>query len=693
MRLRLIAAACAAAVTIAGLAGPAAQAAAAASVTQGASAVAPEPVYGAWSTAQELPDLSTSGYVQVYSVSCPPGASDACAVGGDLVGTNGIEVFVSQQEHGAWSTQIISASSAVPSPQEINQVACTSAGNCVAVGIYEADATTGADQVFTVTETDGTWGAAQPLPGIATLDVGAFPDVNGLACPSAGNCVVVGDYGTDLDSNGISSQWDAFLADEVNGVWQPAQEVPGITTLSTAGSSASTITCPATGDCVISGDYQTGTADTSTDTTEAFAAIESGGTWGNAKQPPGTTASTGGEALISQFGCSSAGNCLATGSVSNSDGTVTSQFLVPLSGGTLAAAQKVSGVVGLGSVACPAVGDCVVTAQLGTSAKPVSATLTESNGTWGKAAALPGATSLPKVTGSDAGQISCASVGNCTVVGGYYWDNGPPIAATGSFAADEAGGTWGSAEPLPGLAALNAGDYGSASGLSCSAAASCVAAGVYTAKDGAQLPFASTETPLTPTAATLSLSASSVSYGKEQSEKVTVTVTASGATPTGKVTVKSGPATACTVTLSAGKGSCTLAATAFGAGKVTLTASYPAGVKFAPSTSAGKSFTVGKAKSAAALTLSATKITYGKEQSEKFSVKISPQYSGTPAGKVTIKAASATACTITLSSGKGSCTLGKTALKAGSHHVTAVYAGSTDFGSSTSIAKTLTVEK
>jgi len=75
---------------------------------------------------------------------------------------------------------------------------------------------------------------------------------------------------------------------------------------------------------------------------------------------------------------------------------------------------------------------------------------------------------------------------------------------------------------------------------------------------------------------TVSLSApGQVTYGHEQSAKLSVRVTASaGGTPTGKVTVLSTGKIICTVTLSGGAGSCTPSPTALPAGAHSLVASY-----------------------------------------------------------------------------------------------------------------------
>jgi hypothetical protein len=74
---------------------------------------------------------------------------------------------------------------------------------------------------------------------------------------------------------------------------------------------------------------------------------------------------------------------------------------------------------------------------------------------------------------------------------------------------------------------------------------------------------------------TLALSAARVIYGKEQAERLTVRVTGQyGLTPAGKVTVKSGKTTVCTITLTSSRGRCTLAARKLPAGTRTLMAVY-----------------------------------------------------------------------------------------------------------------------
>jgi hypothetical protein len=254
-------------------------------------------------------------------------------------------------------------------------------------------------------------------------------------------------------------------------------------------------------------------------------------------------------------------------------------------------------------------------------------------------------------------------------------------------------GAWGAAHYLPGEASVF--DSG-ADAVSCPAPGYC-AAGGWLDTDAAGhplLPFTSSEA--TPSATTLTLSRTlPLSYGNEQAEQVTVTVSsAAGGTPTGTVTVQLGSTRVCTITLSAGAGTCHLGATAVPAGAFPVTAAYPGDASFFGSAAPALApLTVAKAASKTSLTLARASVRYGHEGAERLSVTVSPQYAGVPAGHVTIKAGQTVLCTITLSSGKGSCALTASKLKPGSYVLVAIYAGSGNFAWSSAPAKTLKVTR
>ena len=196
----------------------------------------------------------------------------------------------------------------------------------------------------------------------------------------------------------------------------------------------------------------------------------------------------------------------------------------------------------------------------------------------------------------------------------------------------------------------------------------------------------STET----TTTSLKLSAAQVTYGDEQVEQLSVSVSPqyAGTTPTGTVTISGAN---CQITLSSGKGSCTLPAAYFNAGNRQMVATYNGSSDFRHSASAKETITIATETTTTSLKLSAAQVTYGDEQVEQLSVSVSPQYAGTtPTGTVTISGAN---CQITLSSGKGSCTLPLAYFNVGNRKMVATYLGSSNFRHSASATQTIVIVK
>jgi hypothetical protein len=222
-------------------------------------------------------------------------------------------------------------------------------------------------------------------------------------------------------------------------------------------------------------------------------------------------------------------------------------------------------------------------------------------------------------------------------------------------------------------------------------------AAINTVGTGPSSAASNSVTPVKATSKTgLKLSATKVTYGHEQVEHLSVTVSPqySGLTPTGTVTVKDSTKTLCTIKLSSAKGSCTLSNVKLKAGTYSLVATYGGSTNFDTSSSVKEILTVAKATSKTVLKLSATKVTYGDEQVLHLSVAVSPQYSGSPpTGRVTIRESTTTLCTTSLSGAKGSCTLSAKKLKAGTYNVVVAYGGSTNFKGSTSAKESFTVAK
>jgi hypothetical protein len=178
---------------------------------------------------------------------------------------------------------------------------------------------------------------------------------------------------------------------------------------------------------------------------------------------------------------------------------------------------------------------------------------------------------------------------------------------------------------------------------------------------------------------TLASSANPSTYGS--SVKFTATVT-SGAT--GTVTFKDGSTTLGTGTLSSGKA--TFATSSLTAGSHSVTASYGGDTNFNGSASSALSQTVNKANTSTTVGSSSNPSAYG--SSVTFTATIS---STTATGTVTFKDGTTTLGTGTVSSGVATYTTSSLAI--GSHSITAVYSGDSNYNTSTSSKLTQTVEQ
>lgn len=195
---------------------------------------------------------------------------------------------------------------------------------------------------------------------------------------------------------------------------------------------------------------------------------------------------------------------------------------------------------------------------------------------------------------------------------------------------------------------------------------------------------------------TLLASARSVTYGDEKAVlfRGRVVPGSTGATATGTITVTASTTRLCVITLVAGSGTCRTSSERLDTGSHSVIGTFSGNASVAGSGSTVTSLAVTRASTKTTLTASATKVTYGHEQSERLSVVVAPRYPGSqPTGKVTIKHGSATVCTISLSAGRGSCTLASKALAVGTNYVVASFDGDTRFTASSSARAKVIVAK
>ncbi len=336
--------------------------------------------------------------------------------------------------------------------------ACTSVGNCYAVGEYFTSANT--LQPLIVAERNGRWrkGMVAPLPVGATVR-GQRSVLYAVNCLPAGTCTAVG---SSLDADGDQQ---AMLLTESAGAWSATAEasLPSDAATSPVATPIA-VDCVAVGDCTTVGYFQDGHKDSL-----GVLLSESGGTWGTGTQatlpadaaPP--TSYNAQTTVLDTLACPDATDCTAGGSYTDANGN-TQALVIAQTDGVWGAGQQVAlpsnaertatdQTSGIDSISCPAVGSCVAGgAYTDTAENNDSLLATETGGVWspGIEVALPANAGQEQYSAVDG--VSCASVGNCTVIGTYDDHSGGTL----GYTEGERNGVWGAATALSPPAASRA---------------------------------------------------------------------------------------------------------------------------------------------------------------------------------------------------------------------------------------------
>ena len=444
-----------------------------------------------WGNAMEVQGLPKHNYLfgsNLFSVSCASVGN--CSAGGNYaLNAKLSQAFVVNETDGTWGTaQTLPGFTRRDASEntEVYVLSCPSGGNCSAAGTYSVKNIS--SLIFVVSEKNGTWGRAIEVPGSARLDAGGGGFITSISCPSAGNCSAGGilpvAYSTTISG--------AFVVDQKNGVWGKAVELSGPPSFNHNGAGVDSISCASAGNCSAGGTFPKGARGGA----PSFVANETNGVWGRAREIPGfASLNIGGSSEFRSISCGAPGSCGAVGQYQQKSG-VTRAYIVSEVNGVWGTAFKVPGLSKLNgphmssltTISCASSGNCTAGGYYGNGDHQIAFIVGEKDGTWGTAMAIPGLESLNLGHTSYMQTISCVTTGNCGASGTYSDASGNAQ----SFLVNETNGTWGPATAIRGLKKLKSNSAGLLS-ISCGSPFSCSAVGGFSASGNNGALIVSTE--------------------------------------------------------------------------------------------------------------------------------------------------------------------------------------------------------
>ncbi len=269
-------------------------------------------VNGVWGAAQSvaLPaGTNATPLVSLSNLSCAS-AGNCAATGSYLDANNVTRGLLVTEMNGAWNaatTLLEPANASAYALAQVSSLACPAAGTCSAIGTYET--ANGHAAGFTLDERNGRWQRAvmMRLPVAATVNPHVFfYGFAGVACASAGNCATGGQY---RDASGT---YQAFVLNEVGGVWRDATRV-ALPAGASAGHNGGVVAlaCTAVGTCRAGAAYLDANGNY-----QALLLSETGNVWRSSQTVtlPGGATSVGVAGGVYALVCDTANHCVAAGS-------------------------------------------------------------------------------------------------------------------------------------------------------------------------------------------------------------------------------------------------------------------------------------------------------------------------------------------------------------------------------------------
>jgi hypothetical protein len=390
-----------------------------------------------WSATEgALPPDAVTGSASQYNtwlggISCPDAAT--CVAAGTYTRTskNTQAPLVETSEQGAWTPD--KPALALPADADssggswLNDVVCSSAASCLAVGAYQSGSQgstgstsgTGFESGLTETLSGTTW-----TPGLLPLPQAAGRDkqviANGLACPSAGGCIIVATNFYANPTNGNRVEGHALIETQSGGTWTPT-EAPLPADAASTGNQASLefITCNGPGACTAVGQYTDASG-----STQGLIETLANGTWTAARAPlPADAVTQHQDATLFGISCAASGACVAVGDYTGS-GSTSQALIETLTNGSPGSvkAQSLHRQRGgeLFGVTCTAPGSCVAIGEYFVAGGNQGLIATQAaDGRWTQSEAPLPANAATASPSTYLYAVACPTTAHCVLVGSY----------------------------------------------------------------------------------------------------------------------------------------------------------------------------------------------------------------------------------------------------------------------------------
>jgi hypothetical protein len=180
------------------------------------------------------------------SVACP--SASRCVAVGDYYNSSGLQGWLVTGSGSSWRATKAPLPADAGAGGDLSSVACPSPSRCVAVGSYAVSGDTG--QGLLVTGSGSSWKATRaPLPAGANASAYPYPGLISVACPSVSECVAVGEY---VDSSGNQQGW---LVTGSGSSWKATKAPLPAGAGTGSGALLDSVACPSASQCVAVGQY------------------------------------------------------------------------------------------------------------------------------------------------------------------------------------------------------------------------------------------------------------------------------------------------------------------------------------------------------------------------------------------------------------------------------------------------------